>query len=150
MTKVPTPEEGALPEARDERSTPVYAISVVAQLCRVPVPTLRLYERHGLVEPARTDGGTRRYSDADVERIRRISALVEEGYNLAAVARLLTLEHANDQLEVRVARLVNHNARLKSDIAELQRRQAELDEMPADELGDESDGGHGRQDGSAR
>lgn len=126
-----------MPEARGERSTPVYTISVVAQLCRLPVPTLRLYERHGLVEPARTEGGTRRYSDADVERIRRISALVEEGYNLAAVARLLTLEHANDRLEVRIARLVDHTARLESDIAELRRRHAaHVDAQPTHEPDD--------------
>jgi MerR family transcriptional regulator/heat shock protein HspR len=145
VTKVPDMGGGDVSEARGERSTPVYAISVVAQLCHVPVPTLRLYERHGLVEPARTEGGTRRYSEADVERIRRVSALVEEGYNLAAVARLLTLEHANDRLEVRIARLIDHAARLESDIAELRRRHAtHVDAQPTDE----PDDGPVRRDGS--
>jgi MerR family transcriptional regulator/heat shock protein HspR len=136
VTKVPDIGGGDVSEARGERSTPVYAISVVAQLCHVPVPTLRLYERHGLVEPARTEG---------VERIRRVSALVEEGYNLAAVARLLTLEHANDRLEVRIARLIDHAARLESDIAELRRRHAtHVDAQPTDE----PDDGPVRRDGS--
>lgn len=115
-----------MPEARWEQSRPVYSISVVAQLCRLPVPTLRLYERHGLVEPSRTGGGTRRYSDADVERIRRVSDLVEEGVNLSAIARLLTLERAIDVLEDRIDRLSGHNSRLRAEAAQLRRENASL------------------------
>lgn len=70
----------------------VYAISVVAEMVAVPAQNLRVYERHGLLEPDRTAGGTRRYSSADVERLRRIRDLLAEGLNLAGVARVLVLE----------------------------------------------------------
>ncbi len=70
----------------------VYAISVVAEMVAVPAQNLRVYERHGLLEPQRTAGGTRRYSSADVERLHRIRDLLAEGLNLAGVARVLVLE----------------------------------------------------------
>jgi len=76
----------------------VYGISVAAQLSGVPVQSLRLYERNGLLTPARSDGGTRRYSADDLARLRRISALVESGVNLAGVARILDLEDDNATL----------------------------------------------------
>ncbi|MEV6063031.1 MerR family transcriptional regulator [Nocardia asteroides] len=70
----------------------VYAISVAAELAGIGVQTLRLYEQHGLLTPARSAGGTRRYSGDDLTRLRRITTLTEEGVNLAAVARILELE----------------------------------------------------------
>jgi len=57
--------------------------------------TLRLYERRGLLTPGRTDGGTRRYSDDDLDRLARISALVAQGINIAGIAQILHLEHRN-------------------------------------------------------
>ena len=71
---------------------PVYAISVAAELTSMQVQNLRVYERHGLVSPGRTAGGTRRYSRADVERLHRVRELLAEGLNLAGIARVLALE----------------------------------------------------------
>ncbi|OBK44605.1 helix-turn-helix transcriptional regulator [Mycobacterium sp. 1081908.1] len=76
----------------------VYGISVAAELSGVPVQSLRLYERHGLLSPARSDGGTRRYSADDLARLQRISALVDAGVNLAGIARILSLEDHNAEL----------------------------------------------------
>jgi MerR family transcriptional regulator/heat shock protein HspR len=73
----------------------VYGISVAAELSGVSVQSLRLYERHGLLAPSRSDGGTRRYSADDLARLRRISALVDSGVNLAGIARILSLEDDN-------------------------------------------------------
>ena len=70
----------------------VYVISVAAELAGVHPQTLRIYERKGLVDPARTSGGSRRYSDADIEMLQRISDLTDEGLNLAGVKRVLELE----------------------------------------------------------
>lgn len=88
-----------------ERSTeldptrPVYAISVAADLVGVGVQTLRLYEQRGLVDPARTAGGTRRYSTDDLSRLHHIAALLEAGLNLAGVAAVLVLETDNARLQ---------------------------------------------------
>jgi MerR family transcriptional regulator/heat shock protein HspR len=76
-----------------ERSTSaVYVISVAAELAGLHPQTLRIYERKGLVDPARTGGGSRRYSDADIAKLRRIQELTREGLNLAGVQRVLELE----------------------------------------------------------
>jgi MerR family transcriptional regulator, heat shock protein HspR len=70
----------------------VYVISVAAELAEVHPQTLRIYERKGLIEPARTGGGSRRYSDEDIELLRRIQQLTNQGLNLAGVKRVLALE----------------------------------------------------------
>jgi MerR family transcriptional regulator/heat shock protein HspR len=85
------------------RSRGVYAISVVAEMVEMPAQNLRVYERHGLVEPARTEGGTRRYSHDDVDRLHRIRELLAEGLNLAGVARVLVLEEEVRRLRARLA-----------------------------------------------
>ena len=77
----------------------VYVISVAAELAGVHPQTLRIYERKGLVDPARTGGGSRRYSDADIALLQRISDLTDEGLNLAGVKRVLNLEARVAQLE---------------------------------------------------
>jgi MerR family transcriptional regulator/heat shock protein HspR len=79
----------------------VYVISVAAELSGLHPQTLRIYERKGLVDPARTGGGSRRYSDADIAQLRRIQELTSEGLNLAGVQRVL-------ELEAEVARLREH------------------------------------------
>ena len=76
----------------------VYAISVAAELAGVGVQTLRLYEQHGLISPARSSGGTRRYSGDDLARLARITALAEAGVNLTGIGRILDLEDANSAL----------------------------------------------------
>jgi MerR family transcriptional regulator/heat shock protein HspR len=70
----------------------VYVISVAAELAGMHPQTLRIYERKGLVDPKRTGGGSRRYSDDDINRLQRIQELTNEGLNLAGVKRVLELE----------------------------------------------------------
>jgi MerR family transcriptional regulator/heat shock protein HspR len=77
---------------RGDRTRAVYVISVAAELAGVHPQTLRIYERKGLVDPARTAGGSRRYSDADIAVLQRIQQLTNEGLNLAGVERVLALE----------------------------------------------------------
>jgi MerR family transcriptional regulator/heat shock protein HspR len=82
-----------IPDSDADRFTrAVYVISVAAELAGVHPQTLRIYERKGLVDPARTGGGSRRYSDADIALLNRIQELTNEGLNLAGVKRVLDLE----------------------------------------------------------
>src|SRR5688500_8623507 len=83
----------------------VYVISVAAELAGMHPQTLRIYERKGLVQPARTDGGSRRYSEDDIDALRRIQELTAEGLNLAGVKRVLDLEAEAAGLRARVAEL---------------------------------------------
>ena len=76
----------------------VYAISVAAELVGMGVQNLRLYEARGLLEPGRTAGGTRRYSANDLDRLRRIGDLLEDGLNLAGIGMVLDLEAENARL----------------------------------------------------
>ncbi len=76
----------------DHELRAVYVISVAAQLAGVHPQTLRNYERTGLLDPSRTSGGSRRFSDADLARLRRIQELTNEGVNLEGVKRILQLE----------------------------------------------------------
>ena len=80
------------------RNQAVYVISVAAELAGMHPQTLRIYERRGLVQPARTQGGNRRYSDADIERLQRISELAEQGMNLEGIRRVMELEAENARL----------------------------------------------------
>ena len=73
-------------------STGVYAISVAAEMVSMEIQNLRVYERRGLIEPARTAGGTRLYSEADILVLRRIAELLGDGLNLAGIRRVLELE----------------------------------------------------------
>lgn len=75
-----------------DRHTALYVISVAAELAGVHPQTLRIYERKGLLDPARTPGGARRYSDADLERLRHIGELTDAGVSLEGVRRILELE----------------------------------------------------------
>lgn len=84
----------------------LFGISVAAELVGSGEQNLRAYERRGLLEPSRTHAGTRRYSHNDLQRLRRIGELLEEGLNLAGIARVLDLEA--------------DNARLRSDLADLE------------------------------
>jgi len=79
-------------------ATPVYGIAVAAQLAGVPEASLRLFESKGLLTPSRTEGGTRRYSEDDIERLRRVTDLRDDGVNLAGIARVLDLEDINQGL----------------------------------------------------
>jgi MerR family transcriptional regulator/heat shock protein HspR len=99
----------------------LYVISVAAELAGVHPQTLRIYERKGLLEPARTSGRSRRYSDHDIQLLRRIQELTTEGVSLSGVQRILALEQ-----ELAVAR--ERAARLEQRVDALQR---EMDERVA-------------------
>jgi DNA-binding transcriptional MerR regulator len=79
------------------------------------VQALRLYERKGLLEPTRTTGGTRRYSDTDIARLRRIGVLINDGINLTGIARVLGLEADNAGLRTRNTALLARNTKLTAD-----------------------------------
>ncbi|WP_327152079.1 MerR family transcriptional regulator [Nocardia sp. NBC_01329] len=91
----------------------VYAISVAAELAGVGVQTLRLYEQYGLVTPARSSGGTRRYSHDDLARLHRITELTGQGIPLTAIGRILELEDANTTLRDANAALTTERDRLR-------------------------------------
>ena len=90
---------------RDDRERALYIISVAAELAGVHAQTLRIYERKGLIEPARTEGGSRRYSERDIELLQRIQELTNEGVGLAGVRRILDLEKRLGDAQNDVARL---------------------------------------------
>ena len=81
-----------MPDLQPAPDRGVYAISVAAEMVGTGIQNLRAYERRGLVEPARTEGGTRRYSEEDVERLVRIRELLDAGLNLAGIDKVLELE----------------------------------------------------------
>ncbi|EID81562.1 MULTISPECIES: MerR family transcriptional regulator [Rhodococcus] len=92
----------------------VYGISVAAELSGFGMAALRLYEDYGLVTPGRTSGGTRRYSDYDLARLRRIAELIDAGVNLVGIGRVLDLETRTDELERDNRRLAADNAQLRA------------------------------------
>jgi MerR family transcriptional regulator/heat shock protein HspR len=96
-----------------------YVISIAAELAGVHPQTLRVYERKGLLHPQRTEGNTRRYSDHDITRLRRIQSLTQEGLNLAGVMRVM-------ELELDIARLQAHYERAMQEVAQLQQQMQEL------------------------
>lgn len=93
----------------------VYVISVAAELAGVHPQTLRIYERKGLVDPARTAGGSRRYSDRDIAQLRRIQELTNEGLNLAGVQKVMELEHDLAALRGELERLRKEAAEAVED-----------------------------------
>jgi MerR family transcriptional regulator/heat shock protein HspR len=96
-----------------DTSTGLYGISVAADLAGMDPQSLRLYERRGLLEPARTPGGTRLYSAEDVERLHRIADLLDDGVNLAGISRVFALEDDNERLTARNDELSAENRRLR-------------------------------------
>lgn len=101
------------PRGRDRA---VYVISVAAELAGIHPQTLRIYDRRGLVQPARTGGGSRRYSDADIDKLRRVHELTSEGMNLDGVERVLALEEEVARLKAQVARLTRELESKRADI----------------------------------
>ena len=94
---------------RPQPNQAVYVISVAAELSGMHPQTLRIYERRGLLDPARTAGGNRRYSDTDIALLRRIADLTAEGLNLAGVKRVL-------ELEAEVFRLASEVERVRAEV----------------------------------
>lgn len=97
----------------------IYIISVAAELAGVHPQTLRVYERKGLVNPSRTQGNTRRYSQRDIERLRRIQELTNEGINLAGVLRIMELEREFEKLR----------DKYEEALAEVEERESQIKEI---------------------
>jgi DNA-binding transcriptional MerR regulator len=123
---------------------PVYSISVTSELSGVDPQALRLYEQRGLLNPFRTQGGTRRYSHADLDRISAITALLDEGLNLAGIAKVLLLretskrltaelvelQEGNEPTHIEIRRLRQENRTLRTKLAEQDRSSKEAPEQP--------------------
>ena len=100
----------------DERA--LYIISVAAELAGVHPQTLRIYERKGLIEPSRTEGRSRRYSERDIALLQRIQELTNEGVSLAGVRKILELESELDELRARVGELQEELTRAAAELEE--------------------------------
>jgi MerR family transcriptional regulator/heat shock protein HspR len=112
----------------------VFMISVAAELAEMHPQTLRMYEARGLIEPQRSPKGTRLYSKADVERLRRIQEMTTElGLNLAGVERVLELELQLDRAQERLRELERRSAQMRAEMeAEMEavRRSLRADLVP--------------------
>lgn len=102
--------------ATPDRDTPVYVISVAAELAGMHAQTLRQYDRLGLVTPSRTRGGGRRYSSHDIERLREVQRLSGEGVSLAGIQRILDLETQVEAMRTRLAELTAENHGLRETL----------------------------------
>lgn len=113
---------------RVDRERGVFMISVAAELADMHPQTLRMYETRGLIEPKRSPKGTRLYSEADVERLRRIQAMTTElGLNLAGVERVLELEDKLERLQRKVDALERRSEALQAEIEAREQEVARLE-----------------------
>lgn len=120
-----------------DRNEAVYIISVAAELVGMHPQTLRIYERKGLIEPFRTPGGTRRYSDADIALLATIQELTTAGVNLEGVRRILKLRRDTERLRYQVTRLRRIIEDVQADggtpqVIELAIRRRNLPDVPRD------------------
>ena len=111
-----------MPYSRPGPDQAVYVISVAAELAGMHPQTLRIYERRGLLDPARTSGGNRRYSEADVDLLLRIAQLTTDGLNLAGVKRVLALEAEVSRLEAELEEARSDGNRAVADVHRQYRR----------------------------
>jgi MerR family transcriptional regulator/heat shock protein HspR len=112
----------------------LYIISVAAELAGVHAQTLRIYERKGLIEPQRTRGGNRRYSDRDIALLHRIQELTNEGVSLVGVRKILDLEDELARARARLRELQQALDRAREDLVEAvedAHRQHRRDLVPA-------------------
>jgi MerR family transcriptional regulator/heat shock protein HspR len=103
----------------NRKDNALYVISIAAELAGVHPQTLRVYERKGLVQPHRTEGNTRRYSEEDITRLRRIQALTNEGLNLAGVMRVIELEQEMERMKARHQQALAELDHMRSEFQEL-------------------------------
>lgn len=120
----------------NHREQAVYVISVAAELAGMHPQTLRIYERRGLLTPARTSGGNRRYSDADIARLRRIADLASSGMNLEGIRHVMSLEAEVHRLRAQVDELTQllaevRDRRVRGDIVPLRQTIAIFGERPS-------------------
>ncbi len=114
--------EGSGVHPMTDRNRPLYMIGVAAELAGVHPQTLRAYEQKGLITPQRTGGGTRMYSQADLDRLALINELTEEGINLAGVMRILDLQSRLDETMTEVSDLHARVRRLADRLHEMSTR----------------------------
>jgi MerR family transcriptional regulator/heat shock protein HspR len=113
--------------ARVDADRGVFMISVAAELAEMHPQTLRMYEQRGLIEPQRSPKGTRLYSHADVERLRRIQELTSDGgMNLAGVEKVFELEAQLERMQRKVGALEKRAAELEAEIARLEQVRREV------------------------
>lgn len=124
----------------------VYGISVAAELTGIGPQNLRLYESRGLLQPERTEGGTRRYSEHDLTVLRRIAALLEDGLNLAGIAMVLDLEDANSDLRTANTGLRAANTALRTPMTPARKNPAPKRNTSADSATAHARKGRRKQD----
>jgi MerR family transcriptional regulator/heat shock protein HspR len=116
--------------ARVDHDRGVFMISVAAELAEMHPQTLRMYEARGLIEPKRSPKGTRLYSQADVERLRRIQEMTTEwGMNLAGVEKVFELEDQLERMQRKVAQLERRSEQLREEIEAREAEIARLEEV---------------------
>lgn len=121
---------------QDARNKPLYMISVAAELTGMHPQTLRVYESKGLVNPKRSGGNTRLYSQADIERLELINQLTDEGINLAGVVRILDMKERMDAREVEISALQEKLRRAEDELHELRMQKRITALAPRDEKTD--------------
>ena len=109
-------------QGQGRRNRPLYMISVAAQLTGMHPQTLRVYEAKGLVQPGRSRGNTRLYSQADIDRLNLIGELTDEGINLAGVIRILDMEEQAEELDDEIVGLREQVRLLEREVHELRSR----------------------------
>ena len=107
----------------DSRNKPLYMISVAAELTGMHPQTLRVYEQKGLVNPGRSRGNTRLYSQADIERLNLVSRLTDEGINLAGVVRILDMRERAEEKDAEIDELRRRVRELEDEVHELRMQQ---------------------------
>ena len=107
----------------EARNKPLYMISVAAELTGMHPQTLRVYEQKGLVNPGRSRGNTRLYSQADIERLNLISQLTDEGINLAGVVRILDMRERQIEREQKIVELTQRVRDLEDQVHEYRTRE---------------------------
>jgi MerR family transcriptional regulator/heat shock protein HspR len=113
-----------MPASNNEaRNKPLYMISVAAELTGMHPQTLRVYEQKGLVNPGRSRGNTRLYSQADIERLNLISQLTDEGINLAGVVRILDMRERQIEREKKIVELTQRVRELEDQVHEYRTRE---------------------------
>ena len=119
----------------DERNRPLYMISVAAELTGMHPQNLRIYESKGLVNPRRSSGNTRLYSQADIERLDLIGRLTDEGINLAGVVRILDMKTQMDERDAEIEQLRAEIKELREQVHEYRMRETITALMPYAEGG---------------
>lgn len=110
-------------DSHRDRDKPLYMISVAAELTGMHPQTLRVYEQKGLVNPGRSRGNTRLYSQSDIDRLNLISRLTDEGINLAGVIRIIDMREHAEELEEEVDELRNRVRELEDELREMRTRE---------------------------